>query len=32
MFPYFYFNPVYPLFLAPAMILAFIAQTWIRSA
>lgn len=31
-FPYFYFNPLYLLFLAPAMILAFIAQTWIRSA
>lgn len=32
MFPYFYFNPLYLLFMAPAMILAFIAQTWIRSA
>jgi Zn-dependent membrane protease YugP len=27
-----YFNPVYFLFLAPALLLAFIAQTWIRSA
>ena len=28
----FYFNPMYFVFLAPAMLLAFIAQTWIRSA
>lgn len=32
MFPYFYFDPLYLLFLAPAMILAFIAQAWISSA
>src|SRR4051794_2686520 len=32
MLPYFYFDPIYLLFLAPAMILAFIAQTWIQSA
>jgi Zn-dependent membrane protease YugP len=32
MFPYFYFDLTYLLFLAPAMILAFIAQAWIRSA
>jgi Zn-dependent membrane protease YugP len=28
----FYFSPLYFLFLAPAMLLAFIAQAWIRSA
>lgn len=32
MFPYFYFDLKYLLFLAPAMILAFVAQAWIRSA
>jgi Zn-dependent membrane protease YugP len=30
--PFLYFHPMYFLFLAPAMLLAFIAQAWIRSA
>jgi len=32
MFPYFYFDPMYLLFIAPAMLLAFFAQAWIHSA
>jgi uncharacterized protein len=32
MLPYMYFDPLYLLFIAPALILAFVAQIWIQSA
>jgi Zn-dependent membrane protease YugP len=31
-FPYFYFDPYYLLWISPALILAFLAQIWLRSA